>query len=437
MLFKKLAGKNYFVALLILLAVTTLLVISVFVITALIPNSLGSKPNDYSLLATNKFEPWTFEVNDLVVRFPEGGIIATLHENEEGRSFLLIGKGIYEKEGLPLNVENPGGLFMVVDDFYFEEVRGSVLFQPIEDPAVLAEISNIAGKQIGFPQVWAEAVPLIFHIREGLTYYYLVTQEGNPILPPYTEYRPLNIFGTFAVYLIFVLILILLIAIFSLDHKYSRYWFHLGKTPPGILSLIMVPASVIIVVIFKILVYYSNWPPIYTSAGYAMAILALIILTRAGGIDYLDLGLRRDRLRHGYFLALAGAILIIVTVRGLPQGFCTDDISLLLNLLIIFTFVALPRELIWRGFIQAVLSRKFGLTGGLFAMIILTAAARMIFFAATAPWTFGYPYFYLELLVLVPGLAAILGYLYLRTENILACALLHSLVLWLPNIILY
>jgi membrane protease YdiL (CAAX protease family) len=48
-----------------------------------------------------------------------------------------------------------------------------------------------------------------------------------------------------------------------------------------------------------------------------------------------------------------------------------------------------------------------------------------------------YPYTYLEALILAPGLAAILGYLYLRTENILACALLHSLIIWLPTIIIY
>lgn len=437
MLLNKLAGKNNFVALIILLTITTVLVVAIFILTALIPNTLGVKPYDYDVTAVNQFEPWSFEVDGFVVDFPEGGLITTLNESGGGRSYLLLGRGHYDQNGLTRGPDDTGGLFIAVEDFFFEEIRGSNIFLPVEDESVLRQVEDLASKQVGLPSVWNEMVPLVFHSETGLYYYYFLTPEGEPLLPPHTEHTFWSLYGTFSVYIHFILIMLLLISIFTLDHAYSRYWFHLGSTPPGTLSLLMAPFSVIVFTGFKILFYHFGWTGFYSSIGYAIVIVMLVILTRIGKVDYLDLGLRRDRVRHGYFLAVLSALLIILTVRGLPQGICTDDIMDLLQLPLLFLFFGLPRELIWRGFIQAVLSRQLGLTRGLIVMIILASLSRFSFIALTTPWMLSYPYTYLELAVLVPGLAAILGYLYTRTENILACALLHSLVIWLPGIILY
>lgn len=437
MFIKKLAGKNYFVALLILLGVATLLIISFFLLTALIPDTIGLKPVEYNVTSVNEFEPWTFEANGLKVNFPEGGIITTLSETDNSRSYLLVGEGIYEPENKIPDTEKPGGIFIVVEDFFFEEIRGSNIFIPLEDEIIHNRISAFSEKQIGIPTVWSETIPLLFHAHEGLFYYYFITTEGEPILPPQANYTYWQLFGTFTVYFLFVLIMLLLITIFTLDHKYSRYWFYLGKTPPGRFSLLLVPLSLMLIISSVILIKIMGWHEMLSSSGYAIVIVLLVALSGSGRIDYLDLGLRRDRLQHGYFLAIFTAILIIATVRGLPQSICTDNLFIFLHLPIIFAVYGLPRELVWRGYIQAVISRQIGPTKGLIATIILAAVTRTVIIAITAPWMLAYPYTYLELAVLVPGLAAILGYLYLRTENILACALLHSLILWLPGIILY
>ncbi|MBW6462679.1 MAG: hypothetical protein K0B84_00650 [Firmicutes bacterium] len=437
MLIKKWAGKNYFVALFILLGIAALLVISVFVLTAFIPDPLGLNPVDYEMTSVSEFEPWTFEANGLKVNFPDGGIIATLNETGNSRSYLLVGSGIYEPDSRIPDNEKPGGIFIMVEDFYFEEIRGTNIFIPVEDVNTMNMLSAFTEKQIGVPPVWSETIPLLFHAHEGLFHYYFITTEGNPILPPHTQYTLWQLYGTFIIYIIFILITLLLITIFSLDHRYSRYWFHLGKTPPGIFSLLLIPLSLLLIILFTILTKLMGWNEMYSSAGYAIVIVLLIVLAGKGRIDYLDLGLRRDRFKHGYFMAIFTSILIIAAVRGLPQGICTDNIYAFLHLPVIFIVFGLPRELVWRGFIQAVISRQLNPTKGLIVMIILAAIARTVVIAITAPWMLTYPYTYLELAVLVPGLAAILGYLYLRTENILACALLHSLILWLPGIILY
>jgi membrane protease YdiL (CAAX protease family) len=436
LLLKKMAGKNIFVALLITLGLITMTVLSIFLLTALIPDTLGQSPVEYELSSVYEFEPWSFEVDYLGVQFSEGGIIATLNEADQSRSFLLIGNGDYSYGDQVYSTDNVGGIFMVIEDFFFEEIRGSIIFLPVEDRGVLAEISELAGQQTGVPVTWKRTVPITFQPKTGLIYYYLISPDGKPILPPQVNCSNVTLFGTFAVHALLIIVMMLLITIFTLDHQYSRYWVHLRKTPPGTISFYLILPLAAATALADAILEIIKLPDFYSATLYAIVILALIMLVRMGKIDYLDMGLRRDRVRHGYLLGSLTALLFVLAVRGIPNEIYSEDIYAFLLLPLIFVLSALPRELIWRGFIQAVLSRKWGPTRGLIAMILLSAASHVLYLAVTAPWTLYYPYTYLEVAVLVPGLAAILGYLYLRTENVLASALMHSLILWLPGIII-
>jgi membrane protease YdiL (CAAX protease family) len=436
LLLKKIAGKNIFVALLITLGLITITVLTIFLLTALIPDILGQSPVEYELSSVYEFEPWTFEVDDLGVHFPDGGIIATLNEGSHSRSFLLIGDGNYFCRGQVYGTGNVGGIFMVIEDFFLEEIRGSIIFLPVENQRLLADISEFAGQQTGIPAIWKNFIPITFQAKTGLIYYYFITPDGDPILPPPVIYNNVKLIGTFAVYALFIVIMLLLITIFTLDHRYSRYWVHLKSTPPGAVSFILILPIAAAYALADIILDLFNLTVFYAAPVYAIVILILILLARLGRIDYLDLGLRRDRIRYGYLLGSLTALLIVLIVRGMPDEVFIEGTNTFLLLPLVFGLIALPRELIWRGFIQAVVSRKWGPTKGLIVMIMLAAASHVLYLAVTAPWMLYYPYTYLEVAVLVPGLAAILGYLYLRTENVLACALMHSLILWLPGIIL-
>lgn len=436
MLLKKMAGKNIFVALLITLGLVTITVLSIFLLTALIPDALGHSPVKYEMSSVYEFEPWSFEAGDLGVQFPEGGIIATLNEAEQSRSFLLIGNGTYFYEDQVYNTDNVGGIFMVIEDFYFEEIRGSIIFLPVEDTRILAEISELSEQQTGIPITWNRTVPITFQPKTGLIYSYFITSDGNPIFPPQVNCSSVKLFGTFAVYALLMIVMLLLITIFTLDHDYSRYWVHLRNTPPGTVSFYLILPLAAAMALADVIPKIFKLPDFYSAALYAIVILTLIMLARMGKIDYMDMGLRRDRIKHGYLLGSLTALLIVFTIRGIPKEVYTDNIYTYLMLPLIFILIALPRELIWRGFIQAILSRKWGPTRGLIAMIVLSAISHTLYLAVTAPWMLYYPYTYLEVAILVPGLAAILGYLYLRTENVLASALMHSFILWLPGIII-
>lgn len=437
MLLKRISGKNYFIASLILFGIILALVIAVFVLTAFIPDALGQKPQEYSISTVCEFEPWQFRIEALSVNFPEGGTIATVQETNFDRTVMLLGRGTIRHYNNGTDHDEAYGVFMTVEHGLFEEIRGDNIFIPVQDLERLEIVTAVFNRQEGKPTIWKDKIPMSFHTPEGLSYFYLIAMDGEPILPPETKYSSLNVLGSAVVYTLFTLIMLLVIMLFTLDHRYSKYWVHLARTHPGYLGLILAPVLAAIMAAGTIMPEINNWPDYYAFIGYAAGILILIGLFKLGYIDFLDFGLRRDRLKHGYLLAVVTAALIMMATRGFPEGVDTGDYNNLLQLPLLFLLIALPREMIWRGYIQAYLTRLTGPNWGLLIMILLAAAAHTAFIYATEPWMLYYPYTHLEIAVLVPGTAAILGFIYLRTENILANALLHSLIIFLPGIIQY
>ncbi len=437
MLLKKMAGKNYFVASLILFGLIVLSVIAVFVVTAFIPDALGQSPQEYVISSVFEFEPWQFRIDAISVSFPEGGIICTVQETSYDRTMMLIGRGSMRHKNDVYNQNNALGIFMTVKHDIFDEIRGDNIFVPVEDRSQLEMVSTVFNKQVGKPTIWHDKIPISFHIPKELSYFYFIAVDGEPILPPVAKYSTLSISGSAIIYSLFVILMLLVMTLFTLDHRYSQYWVHLARTHPGYLGLVLVPITAGLFTAGKITPELNNWPGHYAFIGYGAGILLLIILHKRGQVDYLDFGLRRDKLKNGYMLAILSSALILTATRGLPAGIEIVDQVKLIQLLLIFLLLALPIEMIWRGYIQAYLTRLTGPNWGLLIMITLVGLSQFAFIYITEPWMLYYPYTHLEIAILAPGTAAILGYLYLRTENILACALLHSCIIYLPDIILY
>lgn len=437
MLLRKLGARNYFVAMIFLLLITILLIIAAFIITAFMPGSLARVPYQYEMESVYEFEPWSFEIEELEAAFPDGGIIVNLKQQGRYRSDLLLGEGTYYARDQLVSDTNTGGIFIVTENQLFEEIRGDNIFIPVEDETLLNHLGEISEIQKGIPTLWEDTIPLSFHKENNLVYYYFVSPDGKPLMPPASNYSDLNLFGSFLVYILYLSILGMAITILSPDHRYSNYWVQLGKTRPNFFSLAIIIPIIALLAFNKLAVDFLGQSDFYLSLGYILVVFILILAKRVNIIDYLDFGLRQDKLLNGYFLAIVAAILITIGIRGFPAGFSAGGTDYLLQLPMLFFLLALPREMIWRGFIQAKLSRRFGVNIGLLLMAILAAAVHSATLAFTDPWMLLYPYTYLEIALLVPGTAAIFGYLYLRTENIIACALMHSLILWLPGIIIY
>lgn len=439
MLINKLAGKNYFIALLILLALTTVLVLGAFALNTFTPASMGREAATYELASASYFEPWQFETENFTASYPEGGIIVTAEEGQNERSFLLIGKGEYHHQGKKLALLNPGGLLIKVDDNYFNTMRGSIIFHPIEDddPEELKRLQKIVDQQKDLTTIWKEGIPVSFDGEENPYLYYFFSETGRPIPPPYINISGLSLLGSFVIYILFAVITFIVIAIFTLDADYSRHWLDFLSLKPGLKEGGAALVLFIFLIATKIFVTGHEKETLYLFAAYLLALLSLVLLNHRGLIDYLDLGLRRDRLKKGHSLAILIALLMAGAVKGLPKGFCLSDINYLLHLPVIFLTIAMPKELFWRGFILPLTCRKLNMSKAVVFLAILAGLSRLIILAVTESNMLLYPYAYLEICVLVPGFSVIINYLYLRTENVLATCLLHSLVLWLPNLIIY
>ncbi len=437
MLLNRIAGKNYFVALIILLALTTILVVAAFLVSALIPGAQGRSPDHYEIYSIYEFEPWSFTIEELSVDFSRGGTIVLLNEYSAKQSMLFLGEGRYTKQGEEVDPAQTSGVLIVMEYGLFEPIRGDTLFIPVEDERVYRHAEEILSRQTGTPVIWSDFIPLTFHKQEGLIHYNFIDPDGNPVITPPVLYSPGDLAGTFALYILFILIMLLAFTIFSPDYHHSRYWEQLKASPPGGFNLLLVLVSVLVSLGMKIMPLYFAPPPYFETAGYVLVILILVLFYRYRKIDYLDFGLRRERIRYGYLKAIIAAVLIVGAVTGLPESLDLGGHQTLLVLPITFLFVALPHEMIWRGYIQTTLMRLLGTTGGLLVVMLLVGVVHFIYLYLSAPWLTSNPYTYLEVAVLVPGTACILGYLYLRTENILSCALLHSLLIFLPGIILH
>ncbi|MGM0653001.1 MAG: CPBP family intramembrane glutamic endopeptidase, partial [Bacillota bacterium] len=385
----------------------------------------------------HEFEPWSFKIKQLEVVFPDGGIIINLDQKANYRSDLLLGEGTYYHQETQLEDSNIGGLFIVTENHQFEEIRGDNIFIPVENESLLTYLADTYEGQMGIPALWEDTIPLSFHKENSLVYYYFVSPDGKALMPPASDYSDLTVFGAFLVYTLFLCIIVMIITMLSPDHRYSKYWIQLGKTKPTLFSLVSILVIAAMLTFNKLIIDLLEYKDFYLAPGYILVIVLLIIADKMNLIGCLDFGLRQDRLKNGYLLAIVSAFLMTAAIRGFPAGLSTESADHLIRLPLLFFLLALPREMIWRGYIQAKLSRRFGVNWGLIMMALLAAVVHSGYLALVDPWMFLYPYAYLEIALLVPGTAIILGYLYLRTENILSCALMHSLIIWLPGIIHY
>ncbi len=431
---KKLSGMNYFVALMLLLGVIIILGLAAFILVASFPMALGSAPPRFEIKEIYNFEPWSFELNGLSASYPEGGMIIPLFREDKQEAALFISPGTYSTREHDLPAEKPLGLFLMVDNEIFSKTRGDILFMPVENAAARNMALDIYKQQLGLPVLWQQGVPLVFNPGSSTIYYYFLDSTGAPMLPPVVIEPDRNLNGTIALYILFIIIVFLTILIFTLDHHPSRYWnfIHCARPQWPVIAAAIGAAG--FALLGELLPSLADLHESGITLGYAVAIGGLILLARYKQIDYLDFGLRPDMLKYGYLVVAATTVFYLVMTRGIPGKPTIEGFSTLLDFLIVFFLVALGREMIWRGYIQTALGRLLGSVPGLVVTAILAGLIHYIVVASVTPWLLAYPYTAVEIYVLVPGTALILGFIYMRTENILSSTLLHSLILFLPRI---
>lgn len=434
--FSKSSGHNYLVSLIILLAIIAVLAAVAFFLAYYLPGTFAVPPFSYETKELYSFEPWTFKLDDLEVSYPEGGLILPLYRDEKQEAAIIFADGEYKFFGQPLSDQDPAGIFMVINENSFEEIRGCVIFLPSDDTETKLKVNRIYEQQLGLPVIWKKVIPLTFVPAAGSTYYYFISESGELLLPPVLNEHPKKLYGSLGLYTILTIIVLLMITIFSLDHRPSRYWESLYQTRPGKTALRLTAAVAILALGGELLPILSGLPEYSLLSGYVLAIALFMILSYYRIIKVWDIGLNRNALLNGYFMAIAVALMFMIITRGVPQQLSFTGIKSVAGLVYSIFIIGLARELVWRGYIQTILGRQWGAAAGLLLTALLAGLVHFVTVALASPGLLSYPYTLVELLILAPGSAIVLGYLYLRTENILCCALLHGLLLSLSSLII-
>ncbi len=427
---------NYFVKLMIMLGVIVVLAVAAFILAYSFPGILASPPLHFETREIYTFEPWAFVLNGMNISFPGGGTIIPLYI--EGKQFgvLLLGCGQYGMTSRAgESYRNPTGFFAAMTEEVMAEKQGDIIFMPVERPVNRRRALKILEHQAALPVLWEGFIPLTFRPIAGAAYYYFLDQTGAPLFPPVLLQQPVIPFLAALFYLLLFAMILLVLAIFTADHHYTPYTKQLLQTPPRKTNLVALFPVLLLTMGGELLSLSGVTPAATASAGYWAAILLLICLARSGHIDYLDFGLRRETVLRGYFMAVAAAAMLAVVTSGIPKGIAFAGWDTGATLIRLFVVAGLAREAIWRGYVQTTLSRRFGTTTGLFLTVPVAVTVHLTLLLFTAPWKFAYPYTLVEIAVLVPGLTLVLGFVYLRSENIAACAFLHALVLFLPQIL--
>lgn len=433
--FKKGTGQNYLVSLIIHLAVIAVLAVTAFFLAYYYPGTFAGPPYRYETKDVYTFEPWTFQLEDLEAAYPEGGLILPLFRNEKQEAVMILAQGEYKVSGQPLPDPGPAGIFMVIDEKLFEELRGCIICLPLENSDAAQQVMEIYERQPGLPVIWRPVIPLMFTPAPDSTYYYFISEEGEALFPPVLRDPPAKLYCALALYALLIIIVILMLNVFSLDHHPSRYWEILYQTRPGFVALGLAAAAVLLAMGSELLPLFAGAPAYSFLSGYLLFIALFLVLAYYKKIQLWDTGLNWNALGQGYFFALAAAAMFMIMTRGLPQQFSFNGWETAAGLAFSIFVIGLARELVWRGYIQTILGRQWGAVPGLLITALLAGLTHYATVALGNPALLSYPYTLVELLILAPGSAIVLGYLYLRTENILCCALLHGLLLSISSLI--
>lgn len=431
---KKVAGGNYFVALIILLIIAVILFVTGLALIATFPGSLGSPPSQKDMKEAYQFEPWFFKICDVEADFSQGGIIVPIYQEDKQKAALILGQGDYKIQGQRIRNDDISGLYIFITGDRFEELRGDIIFMPVEDEHLQHKFRDVFESQPGLPSIWERGIPLEFCPgEESSGYYFLGPDRVSPHHFKMVEPAK-NIWATAGIYTIFVAVVIIILLIFSLDHTPSRYYRSLCGTSPPWAAAFGVLIALLCALAGELLPHWTGSSAYMLVVGYLAAGGILVLMHSFKIIDSLDFGFRIETANNGYLMTAVAAFLFIVLAGCLPGNLSFHGLESILEYLKILFFIALVREAIWRGYIQTTLSRYFSPYAGLALTVLLTTFLHYLLLNLVSPWIFSYPYTIVETAVLVPGTALILGLLYLRTENILCPTLLHSIILFIPTI---
>lgn len=425
--------QNYVILLLIILLLIIILSLMAFLMAANFPDVIASSPVSYEIKEIYSFEPWHLSLSGLEISFPSGGAIAPLFIQEEIRGAFFQGQGEFVIDTVSTSFSERLLLFTPGEQLDF--ITHDIILVKISDKNLINDLKNVLTRLPHPPVLFQNFVPLSFDVPAGELYLYYF-EEGLPSRPMVINAKPLTGWLAVPLYMVLLSIMVLIIKMLSLEYKAPRFWQDLHSDRPSRNMLLAIIPGLFLVAAAEQFVQTKTLPTYFTATGYVLA--AALFLSLNGRERILLLKLHKHTWKQGFPLAIIVAFLFILLPLQLPQK-VLDLFSLnaLVHFFLAFLLIGLTRELFWRGILQPALSRFAGPVPGIIMTGILTGIAHFFQMLLNNPVLLEYSYIYVELAVLVPGTAMIIGYIYYKTGNILSCALLHTLIFSLPPHLVY
>ncbi|MDO9536075.1 MAG: type II CAAX endopeptidase family protein [Bacillota bacterium] len=398
--------------------------------TGIIPPQFDVKEIYYS-------ESWYFQLEEYGLYLPEKSIVLSVYLNNNFSGIILkTDQGTVTSASHGLNHRFTDGFLAICNDT-FMNIKGDTLFSPLENGHTKNRLTASFRELIKLPEIQTIGYSRIFLPPPGSHYIYL-EDSGSPLVSFYSEPRNNNRFLLY--FALIILINILVIHILTLDLQPPRGLKELLASHPEYKEILLGAGSLLIIYIGENLVGLKAFPGL---------IQPLLLLFYYGVFLLLFILARRKFITQNFTLHLIHLDRSIITVIVLtfiitafsalkfPSGFTPNITSQkLLISFILYFFFALGKEIFWRSFLQNLFERLWGRWAGI---LLVTLIFSSFFFMpvlldqSTSPDI----YSYMEAFFFIPAASFLLSYIYYRTRNIFSSALLHTLILFLPQVLLF
>jgi len=426
----------------LLLVAATGLCLAVLLMASYHAPRIGTLPPSFSFQEVYLLsEPWAFEAGGYRLRLPENAVIVPVYNKDT-----LIGFTFQAESGTVLSPASAGrervsGGFLFMDNETFLQTKGETLFTPVADRTLKNRLSLEARQLVVFPAVQAVVHPRLFLPDGERDYAYLESNGvfGSRDLSLLEENRPwlVTFFG------LQFLLALLVTQMLTLDLSPPRSLAVVLKTfPPG---RDVAAAGAAILLLFLLHGYLGLSAAAFDAALHPAALLAylavllpLALLNWRGVITRQSFGLTGKNIGRGLAIALFLALILTAfSTLSLPRGLTVEIPRAAASLFGLIFLPALARELFWRGFVQTLLERAAGRWGGLLLATFLASGFYLLLAWTQTPERLTNAAGQLELFFFLPGLTLLLGYVYLRSRNVLNAALLHALILFIAKTLVF
>jgi len=432
----KLNPISYFI---LLLAAAIALCLAAFYVAFFHSSSIGTPAPSIHFREIYQSEAWDFARGDYRVHLPDEAVIAPVYNRDDFIGITFQAEhGAAFTPGKTETLDITGG-FITMDNDTFQELKGETLFLSVDDRISASRLSLSARQLVTLPTVEVIGHQRIFLPGEEQTYTYL-EKDGQALYGPETI-DPEHRFWMLSFFGLQLFIAMLFAQMLTLDLPTPKPMLHILKTFPlwrefaaALISLLLLYGAYL----------YLELPPLsrdfnlYSLSTYAGIMIFLVLLAWKHLISRQLFGVNWQNIWRSIIVSLV-LVLVITFFSALkfPTGLTVATASQGATLFGLLFACCLAKELFWRGFIQTLLERTTGRWGGLLLTPVLVTGFYCLVIYTRSPEILADPARQLELFFFLPGLSLLLCYVFLKSRNILGSALLHTLLLFLPQAVTF